>query len=248
MKHIRLYTDGACAGNPGRGGWAAVAFDGSDNIMQRGAGYRRTTNNRMEILAVIEGLDAICRQLREQTRDTDIKITVMSDSQLVVSTMTQGWSKKTNRDLWSRLDEVIGFWGAEYEIRFEKVKGHSDNNGNNIADRVAVFHSREENATNIDHIYEGISPIKESDNEANNPDGPIFPKIIREEPEITEIRLKNVNIPELRLVEMELSNGTVVKISGYQGGFIQYDANNYEMRLTQRIAEKYTRWLNGKNL
>ncbi len=240
MKHIRLYTDGACAGNPGRGGWAAIAFDEENNsIMAHSGGYRHTTNNRMEIMAVIKGLNAICNQLREYTRDTDIKVTVCSDSQLVVNTINEGWNKKTNKDLWDQLDNALCFWGAEYEIKFKKVKGHSNDTFNKIADEYAVEASKEENAIDIDSIYENINTFQKTET-----------KDVLGEPEVTEIRLKNVNIKELRMIEVDLSNGTTVKISGMyrEHEFQQYDCNLYEAYLTIDIARKFSHWLNGKKL
>ena len=235
MKHIRLYTDGACSGNPGRGGWAAVAFDEEgNNIMQHSAGYRHTTNNRMEILAVAEGLNAICKQLREYTRDTDIKVTVCSDSQLVVNTMTLGWSKKSNTDLWDRLDEAVDFWSAEYEIRFEKVKGHSTDKGNNLADEIAVEASRPENATGIDSYYEKINAIQDS----------LFPAR-PEDAEIVNIHLLHNDKPESRKIEVSLSDGNIVSIIGCEGGFEQYGALPIQYSKTVHIAMKFLKWLNG---
>lgn len=238
MKKIQLYTDGACSGNPGRGGWSAVAFnEAGDNIMQTGEGYRHTTNNRMEIMAVAKGL----RRLHEQLgtgRDTDIKVTVFSDSQLVVNTMKNGWARKSNKDLWGALDKSVGLFS---EVTFEKVKGHADNSRNNLADEVAVAHSQPDMAKNIDWTYEGINAYAGVD--AGN-----FATNSVKEPEITEIRLKNASVKELREVEVYLTNGTIVKITGLYGGFEQFNCTTREAAITLDVATRFCKWLNGENL
>lgn len=239
MKKIQLYTDGACAGNPGRGGWSAVAFnEGGDNIMQTGEGYRHTTNNRMEIMAVAKGL----RLLHEQVcngRDTDVKVTVFSDSQLVVSTMKNGWARKTNKDLWGALDKSVSLFG---EVAFEKVKGHADNSRNNLADEAAVAHSQPDMANKIDWTYESINAYAGVDADKTHADN------LAKEPEITEIRLKNVSVKELREVEVYLTNGTIVKIAGQYDGFEQFDCTRAEAAITLDVAIRFRKWLNGGNI
>lgn len=250
MKAIKLYTDGACAGNPGRGGWSAIAYDGNDNIMQHGGGYRHTTNNRMEILAVAEGLIHLSYQLGE-ARDTDIKVTVCSDSQLVINTMTKNWSPSKNLDLWERLYQAVKncqFLGIEVE--FVKVKGHNDDERNNYADEVAVAYTAPEKATNIDWSYEKISGYAEKKAESEDVsaqdegDGttPVY------DPVITEIRFKNANVKELRSIEVDLSNGTTVIIEACWGGFQQYNCTTAESAITVEVAQKFSSWLNGGNL
>ena len=91
---IQIFTDGACSGNPGRGGWAAVILrDGQTREIS--GGKPQTTNNRMEMTAVIEGLAAVPH---------DAQVTVFSDSQYVVNTMTRNWKRRKNQDLWEKLD------------------------------------------------------------------------------------------------------------------------------------------------
>src|SRR5690349_3565816 len=142
MKQISLATDGACIGNPGPGGWACVLrFGGHHKELFGSEG--RTTNNRMELLAVIEGLKA----LREPCQ-----VTVITDSQYVKNGITQrlsewkahGWRKKSrgrsgtrdvlNRDLWEQLENAI----ARHEIRWEWVKGHAGHEDNNRCDLLAL--------------------------------------------------------------------------------------------------------------
>lgn len=138
MKKISLYTDGACSGNPGNGGYAAILiYNGIEKEIC--GGERDTTNNRMEILAVIKGLES----LKEAC-----EVTVYSDSQYVVGAINQGWingwrkngwktsskSPVKNQDLWQRLCALI----EKHKVEFVKVKGHSDNEYNNRCDVLAV--------------------------------------------------------------------------------------------------------------
>ena len=122
---IFLYTDGASSGNPGPGGWGAVLCCGSLRREMSG-GFARTTNNRMELLAVIEGLSAI--------RWPGAQVEVWSDSQYVVNTVTQGWKRKKNHDLWARFDAIA----AGFTLNFHWLKGHAGHPENERCDRLAV--------------------------------------------------------------------------------------------------------------
>lgn len=121
---IDVYTDGACSGNPGRGGWAAIIVDGGGKRSLHGS-EENTTNNRMEILAVIKGLEAVPRSA---------SVTVHSDSEYVISTMTRNWKRNANRDLWARLDSAA----AARSVRWRKVPGHSGVALNEEADELAA--------------------------------------------------------------------------------------------------------------
>lgn len=138
MKKVSLYTDGACSGNPGNGGYAAIlVYQGIEKEVC--GGESNTTNNRMEILAVIKGLE---------TLKESCDVTVYSDSQYVVGAINDGWldgwlkngwktsAKKAvkNPDLWQRLYELM----QKHKLTFVKVKGHSDNEYNNRCDALAV--------------------------------------------------------------------------------------------------------------
>lgn len=122
---IYLYTDGAASGNPGPGGWGAVLCCGSLRKEMSG-GFALTTNNRMELLAVIKGLEAI--------RWKDATVEVWSDSQYVVNTVTQGWKRKKNGDLWARFDAAA----SGYKLNFHWLKGHAGHPENERCDRLAV--------------------------------------------------------------------------------------------------------------
>jgi ribonuclease HI len=122
--HILVYADGSCLGNPGPGGWGVV-------ILQKGGardysgGDPNTTNNRMEITAVIEAL----RRVPGGSR-----VIVRTDSQYVINTINAHWKRKANVDLWQELDADI----ARHTVRFEWVKGHAGHPMNERADRLAL--------------------------------------------------------------------------------------------------------------
>ncbi len=135
---IQLYTDGACSGNPGPGGFAAILRCGSyEKVFS--AGYATTTNNRMELLAVITGLEAI--------RWTQADVTVWSDSSYVVDAVEKGWvfsweqkkfAKKANADLWQRFLAVY----RRHDVKFVWVRGHNGHPENERCDRLAVAASQ----------------------------------------------------------------------------------------------------------
>lgn len=122
---IYLYTDGAASGNPGPGGYGAILRCGSLEKELSG-GFARTTNNRMELLAVIRGLEVI--------RWEGAEVCVFSDSTYVVNTVTKGWKRKKNQDLWARFDELAG----HFILKFNWIKGHAGHPENERCDRLAV--------------------------------------------------------------------------------------------------------------
>jgi|SRR3990167_7562967 len=121
--HIRIYTDGACHGNPGPGGWVAILLDDSQKMVCQGR-EESTTNNRMELLAAIRGL--------EHTPEGS-HVLVSSDSQYLVFSMTRPWKRAKNRDLWRRLDALSG----RRTVQWEWVKGHAGHLHNEEANRLA---------------------------------------------------------------------------------------------------------------
>lgn len=154
MKQVTLHTDGACSGNPGPGGYGTVFQFGSSSYKELSAGFRKTTNNRMELLAVIAGLEA----LKEPC-----DVTVYSDSKYIVDAVNRGWANRwrangwrrnkrdraENADLWSRLLDLLDTHAAA----FRWVKGHAGNAGNERADALAVAASTADNLA-VDEGYE----------------------------------------------------------------------------------------------
>ena len=121
---ISIYTDGACSGNPGAGGWAAIIVENESKRKLHGK-VAQTTNNRMEMLAAIKGLESV---------PDASEVTVYSDSQYVVNTMTRDWKRKANGDLWARLDAEVG----KRSVNWEWVRGHAGVALNEEADKLAA--------------------------------------------------------------------------------------------------------------
>jgi ribonuclease HI len=132
---LTIYTDGSSRGNPGRGGYGTILI-WKGHRKELSAGYRLTTNNRMELMSVIAALEALNRQ--------SLDIVIYSDSQYVVKAWEEGWLKnwirtdfkggKKNRDLWTRFNTLA----ARHRIRFVWVKGHHTNPYNNRCDELAT--------------------------------------------------------------------------------------------------------------
>jgi len=130
-----IYTDGSSRGNPGPGGYGTILM-WNGHRKELSAGFRHTTNNRMELMAVIAGLEALNRD--------NLNVTVYSDSQYVVKAVEQGWLKnwiatdfkggKKNKDLWIHYNELA----KKNNVRFVWVKGHADNPINNRCDELAT--------------------------------------------------------------------------------------------------------------
>ena len=145
LKPIQIYTDGACRGNPGKGGWGCVINDNGVESEMRGY-LPQTTNNRMELIAVIEVLKSISQE-RELIIFTDSKyvmdgITVWINNWKNNDWLTAGRKKVKNKDLWVELDQLI----SARMINWEWVKGHAGNAGNERADFLANL-AIDENST-----------------------------------------------------------------------------------------------------
>ena len=137
IKNVKIYTDGACSGNPGPGGYAAILiYKGIEKEIS--GGEPNTTNNKMEITAVVEGL-----KLLKEPCD----VTVYSDSAYVVNAVEMGWLESWKRNNWIKSDKKqvknIELWEEllkllnVHNVKFVKVKGHSDNEYNNRCDELA---------------------------------------------------------------------------------------------------------------
>jgi ribonuclease HI len=158
QSRVVMYTDGACKGNPGVGGYSAILISGAHRKEVSG-GFRRTTNNRMELLGVIMGLEALTRPCAVQ---------VCSDSAYICNAMNQGWALKwqlqgwmrnkkeraENPDLWERLLDLC----QTHVVEFHWVRGHAGNTENEHADKLAV-RAAEQADLPADAYYEQLSPL-----------------------------------------------------------------------------------------
>lgn len=145
MTKVTIYTDGACSGNPGPGGWGAVLMH-NDNIKEISGYNKNTTNNIMEITAVIKALKLL---------KYECEVEIYSDSAYVVNAFKQKWIEnwkknnwKTsnkedvkNKELWEELDRLVSM----HKVKFIKVKGHSDNEWNNRCDELATGEIKKNN-------------------------------------------------------------------------------------------------------
>lgn len=138
MKKVEIFTDGACSGNPGPGGFGVILrFNGTEKELS--GGFRNTTNNRMELMGAIAGLEA----LKEPC-----EVTLTTDSQYLVNAIEKGWARKwkangwmrnrkeeaLNSDLWERLLKVM----EKHHVRFQWIRGHAGHEENERCDRLAV--------------------------------------------------------------------------------------------------------------
>ncbi len=136
MKIIKIYTDGACRGNPGPGGWGVLILKDNEEIKLNG-GKNDTTNNQMELTAVIKALDFFSESM-ELEIFTDSKYVMDGITEYIKKWKVNGWktaSKKPvkNSDLWKQLDSL----SAQHSIKWNWVKGHSGHRENDIADELA---------------------------------------------------------------------------------------------------------------
>ena len=149
MKKIKIYTDGSSIGNPGPGGYRIILY-WEGKIRELTGGYRKTTNNRMELLAVIIGLESL--------RYKPSNVTIFSDSKYVIDSIEKKWvfnwekknfKGKKNHDLWKRLLEIY----REHEIKFRWIKGHNNHPQNERCDFLAL-QSAKGSSLSIDEFYE----------------------------------------------------------------------------------------------
>ena len=150
---ITIYTDGAAKGNPGNGGDGIVLISGNYKKELSG-GFQKTTNNRMELLAVIVGLEAL--------KYSGCLVTVYSDSQYVVNAIEKGWvfsweraqfKKKKNPDLWVRFLKIY----RQHSVKFVWVKGHAGNLFNERCDQLAVLASEQANLAEDTYYMQSIA-------------------------------------------------------------------------------------------
>lgn len=142
MKKVSLFTDGACSGNPGPGGWAFILrCSRTDNELERSDGVPETTNNQMELMAVIQGLEAL-KEPCGVTLYADSSYVLQGMQKWMIGWKSRGWKRKDgsklvpvkNVELWMRLDKLM----QRHQIEFEHVKGHSGHLENERCDELAV--------------------------------------------------------------------------------------------------------------
>jgi ribonuclease HI len=151
---VVIYTDGSSRGNPGPGGYGAILISEKGHEKKLSEGFRRTTNNRMELLSVIKALEALKKPC---------EVLVFSDSKYVVDSVEKGWvyswqkkgfAKKKNPDLWKLFLSVA----QNHRVKFEWVKGHDGNKYNEICDKLAVTAAQKPNLP-PDEGYEKLSDV-----------------------------------------------------------------------------------------
>lgn len=151
MSQVIIYTDGAATGNPGPGGYGVVLLS-SHHRKELSEGFRLTTNNRMELMAVIVGLEAL--------KKTNLHITIYSDSKYVVDAVEKAWvfgwekkgfAKKKNPDLWKRFLLIY----RQHQVKFIWIKGHANNPENERCDQLAVAAAARKNLP-PDTYYEQV--------------------------------------------------------------------------------------------
>lgn len=135
---IKIYTDGACSGNPGPGGWGAILlWNGHEKELS--GGEAETTNNRMEMMAVVKGLQALKKERAAVTLYTDSKYVLQGATEWLEGWKARGWkgaNKKPvkNQDLWEQIDSLI----QQHQVTFIWVKGHNGDEMNERVDKLAV--------------------------------------------------------------------------------------------------------------
>lgn len=126
-----IYTDGSCIGNPGPGGWAYLLLNSElEEIHFANGGETSTTNNRMEMLALIKALEYLDSQ---KSKYNSAEFNIFSDSNLLVQTINSGWKKKANLDLWLQIDQLL----PKFNFKMNWVKAHHLNVYNNRVDQLA---------------------------------------------------------------------------------------------------------------
>ena len=146
---IEIFTDGASSGNPGPGGYGVILRSGK-HYKELSAGYRKTTNNRMELMAVIKGLEALKNQNQAVTIYSDSKYVIDAiEKKWVYGWLQKGFKDKKNKDLWLRYLEV----SKQHQIKFVWVRGHAGHPENEKCDQLAVAAGKQKDLL-IDSVFE----------------------------------------------------------------------------------------------
>jgi len=147
---IEIFTDGASSGNPGPGGYGVILKSGN-HYKEISAGYRKTTNNRMELLAVITGLETIKKPDQEVIIHSDSKYVIDAiEKKWIVGWLKKGFAGKKNKDLWLRFMNVYN----KHKVQFKWIKGHDGHPENERCDVLAVKASMKKGSMLIDSVFE----------------------------------------------------------------------------------------------
>ncbi len=155
-KEVTIYTDGACIGNPGPGGYGVVLKYG-EHRREMSEGFRRTTNNRMELMGPIKGLEAL---------NQSCSVTLLSDSRYVVDSIEKGWAKRWRENGWKRnkrdkainpdLWEILLDLCEKHDVEFRWVRGHAGDQENERCDQLAT-QAAQGDGLKLDEAYESLS-------------------------------------------------------------------------------------------
>ena len=225
MKNIKIYTDGACSGNPGPGGAAYVAIV-DENTSVGSMGYKNTTNNRMELVALKMALSFILGYVKEHG---DNAFTIYSDSQYVVNTMLGQFKVKSNQDLWDEVFNLIKLIKSDSVntlIHYQKVAGHSGEYYNEMADAEAVRASKAP-------LYEDSGYMEICKPSALS---------------VVSVILGGFDGTSPRMIGVLLSDNQSFTIKGYMGHYVTTQFPHEVESFVMEIGNRFSGWLNGGEL
>jgi len=156
LNHIIIYTDGACSGNPGPGGWGAIVAHPEGHVYELGGGMRATTNNQMELTATIEALRSVEKNSGPIVLFTDSTYVIRGITQWIWGWKKNGWKTSegkevSNVEFWQELDRVVRARGASGKIDWKYSRGHIGTPGNERCDEIAVAFSKGYSV----HLFDG---------------------------------------------------------------------------------------------
>lgn len=202
-EQVDIYTDGACLGNPGPGGWAAILITSADQFSFVGHEVN-TTNNRMELLAAIEGISSA-----PQAK----KMIVHSDSQYLVNTMTKNWKKSKNTDLWSQLDKLV----LKHSVDWVWVRGHAGDKYNEQADRLASNEALKASGLSLPQGGSDSSQFSHLDNDGKATMVDVGSKPYTERTAIASASVTMQNETLLKIKENLVKKGDVLTVARLAG-------------------------------
>ena len=204
---MNIYTDGSCSDNPGPGGWAAIVLSDNDEPLRLSGHDPKTTNNRMELTAAIKGLEAA---------PPGSEVTLFSDSEYLVKTMTRNWKRNVNQDLWDQLDSLSG----SRQVAWKWVRGHAGNNWNEEADRLAVSAMKQGDSGNADGGSSKSAALTHLDQEGSAKMVDVGSKPVTDR-QATATGYLSVSPETVKLIQQDLTKKgdvlTVAQLAGIMG-------------------------------